>query len=203
MVRHWVHGEHLLAEGRKMAKSTGNVVLVSDVVARGLDPLALRLFFLTGRYRQQMNLTWDALTAADKRLTRWRSKVAEWAESPSAADGRGVRRSGSTTPSTTTWTPLRRWWRSGSWRRTPASRPARSSRRSRTSTGSSASTSPARWARSRRASELPAGAQDLLDARAAARAGKDFAESDRLRDALAGLGVAVTDTPGGQEWSLS
>src|SRR5438477_1524049 len=68
-----------------MSKSTGNVIRLEDVVARGLDPLAVRLFFLTGRYRQQMNLTWDALTAAHKRLTRWRSRVAEWAESPSVA----------------------------------------------------------------------------------------------------------------------
>src|SRR3954467_6405552 len=85
VVRRWVHGEHLLADGRKMAKSTGNVVLVRDLVERGHDPLALRLFFLTGRYRQQMNLTWDAVGAADRRLRRWRAKVAEWAEQPSAA----------------------------------------------------------------------------------------------------------------------
>src|SRR5437763_14807835 len=67
-----------------MAKSTGNVVLVDDVAARGHDPLSIRLFYLTGRYRQQMNLTWDALAGADRRLARWRSRVAEWAESPSA-----------------------------------------------------------------------------------------------------------------------
>jgi cysteinyl-tRNA synthetase len=48
---------------------------------------------------------------------------------------------------------------------------------------------------------LPDGAQELLDARAAARRAKDFAASDRLRDELAALGVAVKDTPGGQEWS--
>jgi len=48
---------------------------------------------------------------------------------------------------------------------------------------------------------LPDGAQELLDARAAARTAKDFAASDRLRDELAALGVAVKDTPGGQEWS--
>ncbi len=53
------------------------------------------------------------------------------------------------------------------------------------------------------AAELPAGAQELLDERAAARAGKDFAASDRLRDELAALGVAVKDTPAGQEWSPS
>ncbi len=46
-----------------------------------------------------------------------------------------------------------------------------------------------------------AGAQELLDARAAARGAKDFAASDRLRDELADLGVTVQDTPAGQEWS--
>ena len=50
---------------------------------------------------------------------------------------------------------------------------------------------------------LPAGGQDLLDARAAARAAKDFAASDRLRDELAALGVAVKDTPAGQEWTAT
>jgi cysteinyl-tRNA synthetase len=49
---------------------------------------------------------------------------------------------------------------------------------------------------------LPAGAQELLDARAKARTDKDFSASDRLRDELAGLGVQVKDTVAGQEWSL-
>ncbi|MGH3744890.1 MAG: hypothetical protein ACRDTP_08540, partial [Mycobacteriales bacterium] len=61
VVHHWVHGEHLLFEGRKMAKSTGNVVSVADVVAAGLDPLAIRLAFLRMRYRQQTDLDWEAL----------------------------------------------------------------------------------------------------------------------------------------------
>ena len=85
VVQHWVHGEHLLFEGRKMSKSTGNVVLVSDVIARGLDPLALRLAFMSNRYRQQLNLTWDSLAAADTTIRRWRERVALWATGPSAA----------------------------------------------------------------------------------------------------------------------
>ena len=83
VVKHWVHGEHVLFDGRKMAKSTGNVVLLSDVEAAGLDPLAVRLALLEHRYRQQMNLTWETLHAADRTLRRWRQRVAEWAESPS------------------------------------------------------------------------------------------------------------------------
>jgi cysteinyl-tRNA synthetase len=45
---------------------------------------------------------------------------------------------------------------------------------------------------------LPPGAQALLDERAAAREAKQWADSDRLRDELAALGVLVTDTADGQ-----
>ncbi len=75
----WVHGEHLLFEGRKMSKSAGNVVLVSDLIAKGLDPLSLRVCLLENRYRSQMDLTWQSLTAANQLLERWRSKANEWA----------------------------------------------------------------------------------------------------------------------------
>ena len=77
----WVHGEHLLFEGKKMSKSSGNVVLVSDIMARGIDPLALRLCFLENRYRSQMDLTWNSINAADETLKRWRSKMATWGQS--------------------------------------------------------------------------------------------------------------------------
>jgi cysteinyl-tRNA synthetase len=77
----WVHGEHLLFEGRKMSKSSGNVVLVSDIIARGIDPLALRLCFLENRYRSQMDLTWNSITAANETLKRWRNKMSAWSQS--------------------------------------------------------------------------------------------------------------------------
>lgn len=72
-VSHWLHGEHLLFEGRKMSKSAGNVVLISTIVDRGFDPLALRLCFLENRYRSQMDLSWDSIAAAHHLLTKWRA----------------------------------------------------------------------------------------------------------------------------------
>ena len=71
----WVHGEHLLFQGRKMSKSAGNVVLIKDVVEHGYDPLSLRLVFLENRYRSQMDLTWETIAAADETLKRWRKLV--------------------------------------------------------------------------------------------------------------------------------
>ena len=74
----WVHGEHLLFEGRKMSKSAGNVVLLDDVITKGFDPLSLRLCFLENRYRSQMDLSWQSISAAHETIKRWRSKVAGW-----------------------------------------------------------------------------------------------------------------------------
>jgi cysteinyl-tRNA synthetase len=82
----WLHGEHLLFEGRKMSKSAGNVVLLQDVIDRGFDPLALRLCFLENRYRSQMDLTWAAIEAADAVLKRWRKKIKVWTQYEVTAD---------------------------------------------------------------------------------------------------------------------
>lgn len=76
----WVHGEHLLFEGRKMSKSAGNVVLLQDVIDRGLDPLALRFSLLENRYRSQMDLSWASLKAAHATLRRWRKTMADWGD---------------------------------------------------------------------------------------------------------------------------
>lgn len=200
VVRHWAHGEHLLFEGRKMAKSTGNVVLVSDVVDRQHDPLALRLAFLSSRYRQQANLSWEGVAAADRTLARWRKAVASWAEHPSAPISADYSAALLDAFEDDLDTPralqaLRRLEKDSSL---PA--------------GSKFETFA--WADALLgldltrlvgqpvvAVPLPAGAAELLAARAAARAGKDFAGSDRLRAELTALGVAVKDTPSGQEWS--
>ena len=80
VVNHWIHGEHLLFEGRKMSKSSGNVLLVSDVTAKGLDPLAIRLSLLEHRYRSQMDLTWNSISASHKNLNRIRERMQEWSK---------------------------------------------------------------------------------------------------------------------------
>ena len=198
VVRHWVHGEHLLFEGRKMAKSTGNVVLVSDVVDRGFDPLALRLAFLSSRYRQQANLSWDAIAAAQRTLDRWRSSVATWAESPSAPIDAAVKTDVLEAFSDDLDTPralqvLRTFEKSGAEPGCAFETFAWADRLLGLDLARSVGQAPA---------ALPEGAQPLLDERAAARAAKDFAGSDRLRDELAAVGVVVKDTKGGQEWSL-
>ena len=199
VVRHWVHGEHLLFEGRKMAKSTGNVVLVEDVVAKGFDPLALRLAFLSSRYRQQANLSWDSIAAAQKTLDRWRAQVAVWAEQPSKPMCAEVQQDVLEAFSDDLDTPR-------------ALQVLRAFEKSELPEGCKFDTFV--WADrllgldlardiGKAPQALPEGAQALLTQRAEARSHKDFGASDRLRDELAVLGVAVKDTANGQEWSLT
>ncbi|HEX6868395.1 MAG TPA: hypothetical protein VF119_06300 [Candidatus Limnocylindrales bacterium] len=62
--RHWVHGEFLLMDGRKMAKSAGNFLRVTELADRGLDPLAFRYLALTARYSRKLEYSDRSLGAA-------------------------------------------------------------------------------------------------------------------------------------------
>lgn len=73
--RIWVHGEHLLMGGRKMAKSAGNVLLVDDLLARGLDPLAFRYLCATVRYAHKLQATEASLAAAAAGLHSLRARL--------------------------------------------------------------------------------------------------------------------------------
>ena len=65
-VKYWVHHNHLQVNGEKMSKSLGNFFTIDDVLQKGFSPQALRLLFLTGHYRSQMNFTWENLEGAEK-----------------------------------------------------------------------------------------------------------------------------------------
>ncbi|HEU4759474.1 MAG TPA: cysteine--tRNA ligase [Dehalococcoidia bacterium] len=71
-VRYWLHGQHLLVDGLKMAKSTGNTYTVDDLEARGFEPLAYRYLCAASHYRSRLNFTWASLKSAQKGLRRLR-----------------------------------------------------------------------------------------------------------------------------------
>jgi len=62
--RTWVHGEHLLMGGLKMAKSAGNFIRITDLADDGVDPLAFRYLALGTRYGRKLNLTDASVRAA-------------------------------------------------------------------------------------------------------------------------------------------
>jgi cysteinyl-tRNA synthetase len=72
----WVHGEHLLMAGRKMAKSAGNFQRVTELAERGLDPLAFRYLTLTSRYGRKLNYSETSLDAAAAGLASLRARFA-------------------------------------------------------------------------------------------------------------------------------
>ena len=202
VVRHWVHGEHVLFEGRKMAKSTGNVVLLADLRDRGLDPLAARMAFLEHRYRQQMNLTWETLTAADATVRRWREQVADWANEPSRpmCAEYSTRITAALDDDLDTPAALRALRELAKDQEIPAG--------SKFETFASADRVlgldlVSLVGKPRPVVPLPEAAQPLLAERAEARERKDFAASDRLRTELGELGVVVVDTADGQTWTLA
>ena len=188
----WVHGEHLLFEGRKMSKSAGNVVLLDDVIARGFDPLALRLCFLENRYRSQMDLSWQSISAAHETIKRWRSKVAGWGTGknidldPAVL---GFLENDLDTPRVITY--LRALEKDGSATDTQK---ANAFLYADQVLGLNLTRAP-------EIRELPLGLKVLLEEREAARKAKDWARSDELRATLESAGLEISDSASGQNWS--
>ena len=187
----WVHGEHLLFEGRKMSKSAGNVVLLSDIIARGLDPLALRFTFLENRYRSQMDLSWASLEAAHSTLKRWRKLLAN------SGTGSDIKFDQEMSDAFTTDLD------------TP-----RAMQRLRTiekdlTIGALDKRALFLFAdqvlgldldRIVKEEPITPELQELITKRAQARADKDWASSDTLRDQLDAAGIEVQDAADGQSW---
>jgi cysteinyl-tRNA synthetase len=69
-VRHWVHTEFLLVEGEKMAKSKGNQFNVNDLLDEGFSATAIRYLLLSVHYRKQLNFTREGLGQAEAAIRR-------------------------------------------------------------------------------------------------------------------------------------
>ncbi|TMF81130.1 MAG: cysteine--tRNA ligase [Chloroflexi bacterium] len=81
-VGHWVHGQHLLADGVKMAKSARNTVTIDEMVELGIDPLAFRYQCLLTHYRTRMQFSLGALRQAAEALDHLRQRVRHWSQVP-------------------------------------------------------------------------------------------------------------------------
>ena len=188
----WVHGEHLLFEGRKMSKSAGNVVLLDDVIAKGFDPLALRLCFLENRYRSQMDLSWQSISAAHDTIKRWRTKIAAWGASQSIEIDSTILtflENDLDTPRVTTY--------------------LRSVEKDNNLTDAQKANAflfadqvlGLELSRTQEVQELTPELIDLLAQRDSARSAKNWALSDDLRVRLENAGLEISDSSSGQSWS--
>jgi cysteinyl-tRNA synthetase len=69
----WLHGEHLMVEGDKMSKSLGNFYTLRDLREKGADPIVFRFAVLSNHYRKPYNFTFEGLSAAEAALKRIRA----------------------------------------------------------------------------------------------------------------------------------
>jgi len=71
-VNYWLHSEHLIVDGEKMSKSKGNFYTLRDLTARGFAPVAIRYLLLSVHYRKQLNFTLEGISHAGQAIARLR-----------------------------------------------------------------------------------------------------------------------------------
>jgi cysteinyl-tRNA synthetase len=201
-VKHWLHGAHLLVEGKKMSKSLGNFFTLRDLLAKGFTGREIRYSLLTAHYRETFNFTLEglqsaraALTRIDECLTKLRELAGNAkaiAESPlpckfSAALDDDLNISGA-------WGAVFEWVRDTN----------RGLAENRLDPAAAAD-GLAAWERvdavlgvgAPKEVEVPLEITALLEARQAARKARDFKRADAIRDELKAKGWVIEDTPKG------
>ncbi|MFN7988276.1 MAG: cysteine--tRNA ligase [Thermoanaerobaculia bacterium] len=213
-VRTWLHAEHLIVDGEKMAKSKGNFYTLPDVLSRGFSPRAVRYLLLSVPYRQKLNFTFDALRGVVSAVERLESLDARLGERAGAAGAAGA------TEAFLARVAEARAGVKASWEDDLNSAAALGAlfafvKEANTAVeGGHLSPSDAAAARAflREADGvlgvLPASEEAALEAeveakiaaRQDARRRRDFKASDEIRDELAARGILLEDTPQGVRW---
>ena len=203
-VRLWMHCKHLLVNGSKMAKSAGNFFTLRDLMGQGYTGREVRYVLLSVKYREPLNFTFESLAGARKALARfdeWSRRLAEFAGSPpeplpaeldpekfGAALDDDLNASAALGALHVLINETNRLMDASQL--TPGQAKSLLAWRERIDSV---------LAFSLDEEGIPAAVQELLDKRAAARTGKDWAASDTIRDQIAALGWQVKDTKDGQK----
>lgn len=90
-VNYWLHGEHLIVEGKKMSKSLGNFYTLRDILDKGYSGVVVRYLLISSHYRQQLNFTFNGLEAARSSLERYNDFIVNLKDYPGGeSDGTAV-----------------------------------------------------------------------------------------------------------------
>ncbi len=209
---YWLHAEHLIVEGEKMAKSKGNFFTLRDLLEKGHDPAVIRYLLISVPYRQKLNFTFDGLHAAEQAIDRIGNTLRRIEHTP-LTDG-----AGDLDPADVV--SFRRELREGLGDDLNTARALgalhtilRQVNSALDGSGLSKEVRDALLDALGEANSVldvfptAAGAasdddeiQQLVDERTAARSARDFARADEIRDQLAELGVVIEDTPHGAVW---
>jgi cysteinyl-tRNA synthetase len=208
-VKYWLHGAHLLVEGKKMSKSLGNYYTLPSLTTKGFDGREIRYLLLSAHYRETFNFTLDGLISAKTALARIDECVGKLREQ--AADMLALKKNPgensvvSLLPSFTAaleedlnisgaWGVVFEWIREINRRLAEHSL-----------SPTAAETALIEWNKvdsvlgigTKFESEIPAEILALAEARAAAKKARDFKRADEIRDELKAKGWVVEDSPKG------
>jgi cysteinyl-tRNA synthetase len=208
-VKYWLHGAHLLVEGKKMSKSLGNYFTLRDLQAKGFTGREVRYLLLTAHYRETFNFTLDGLTGAKTALARLdecvgklRERAAEMLsleKNPGQNDAPALLASFTAALEddlniSAAWGAVFEWVREVNRRLAEHSL-----------SPTAAEKTLLKWAKvdavlgigAKTETEVPAEILALAEARTEAKKGKDFKRADAIRDELKAKGWVIEDSPKG------
>lgn len=187
--RFWVHNEHLLVDGKKMAKSAGTFITLAEIMERGFSPLAYRYFLLTAQYRTPVNFTWEALAGAQAALSRLIAAISELPDGGAACAPCDEKFRAALADDLNTAEALATVWRLIS---RPDVSPA-----DKKATLLSWDVVLGFGLASIRPVEIPPRVHELAEEREGARKANDFARADQIRAEIESLGFEIRDTETG------
>ncbi len=201
--RVWFHTRHLQVEGEKMSKSKGNFYTARDLFAKGVTPAALRLELVRTHYRTNSNFTLQGLRDCQRMIDRW-CGAREALVGRTGGDGVGPMQRALAEFKDSLGDDLNVARGLGALN-TAINEPAAGDALLELNALDAINTVLGVFERNtllEAATDdgLTAKVEALLEARRVARASKDFAASDRARDALTALGVRIKDGPQGTTW---
>lgn len=226
--RYWLHSEFLQVDGEKMAKSTGNIFTLEDLMERGVRPSSIRYVFLTAHYRTKLNFTWEALHAAAESVRRllatWRRLRSEHptVTHPRPHDEPRLQESATRALTEFTaamdddlntsvalsavWTFAReinsRLDELGTQPITEAEAQVALEALERIDAVLGVIGLAAREQEESTSEELEQWVEERLAARREARRARDFALADQIRDEITARGISIEDTPTGTRWKV-
>jgi cysteinyl-tRNA synthetase len=210
-VRTWMHCAHLVVEGKKMSKSEGNFFTLRDLLAKGHPPRAIRYLLLSAHYRKPLNFTLEGIEqcrSAVERLDDFRERVerepaGEGSSAPWADRIRDARRRFDEGLDDDLNSPEALGVLFELVREANAAfdRGGEIRALDRESLRRFLEEADAVLGLGRRPRDLlDADVEALLEERRQARAARDFARADAIRDQLVSRGIALEDTAQGTRW---
>lgn len=198
-VNYWIHNEFVKMGTEKMAKAVGNILTLEDLKKAGVSPLAYRYWLLTAHYRSPVTFSWDGVHGAQKALERI---IAHFTETPSGK--------GKTIPHYIKKFSERIYDDLNTpravalvWELLKDTKVSLQDQKATVLTFDEVLglnlKGLLREAKQKSRSVIPAHIKKLVDGREKARQRKDWAEADRIRNAIRELGYEIKDTDKGPE----